>query len=81
MASKSKQNLTVRLDRSVIRRAKVLAAKRGTSISRIVEETIERTVAESEAFDAARRRALQHLDKGFHFGGVIRATRNELHVR
>ncbi len=75
------QNLTVRLDGETIRKAKVLAARLGTSVSRLVSDTIELLTADDDAWEAARRRALRHLDKGYPLGGRIRATRDELHER
>lgn len=75
------QNLTVRLPREIIRKAKVLAARRGTSVSRLLASEIERIVGDEEAYEAARRRAVAFLDRGFHLGGPIRATRDERHER
>lgn len=77
----ARQNLTLQLDREIIRKARVLAAREGASISRMVARTIERMVGEEEAYEAARRRALAHLDRGFDLGGRIRATRAQLHER
>jgi hypothetical protein len=37
----AKQNITVRLDRQTLRKAKVLAARRNTSISRLLADQIE----------------------------------------
>lgn len=76
-----KQNITVSLDRQVLRKAKILAARRETSISRLVAEEIESLVGEDEAYELAQRQALALLDKGFHMGGTIRASRDELHER
>jgi len=39
--SAAKQNLTVQLDADVIRKAKVIAAHRGTSVSQLVAGTSE----------------------------------------
>jgi len=80
-AVQSKQNLTVRLDRETIRKAKILAAKRGTSISELVSKAIIERVAEGEAFEAAERRAVVFLDQGFHLGGRMGARRDDLHDR
>ncbi len=77
----AKQNITLRLDRQTLRRAKVLAAKRNTSISGLLAEQIEALVGEDEAYDRAQREALALLDRGFHLGGVIAATREEWHER
>ncbi len=76
-----RQNLTVQLDRETVRRAKILAARQGTSISRLVADTIERLVGAEDAYEAAMRAALAHLERGFPLGGEIRATREELHER
>jgi hypothetical protein len=76
-----KQNLTVRLDRKTIQRAKILAAKRSTSISSLVAGQIAILVGEDEAYERAERQAMALLDQGFHLGGVIRSNRDELHER
>jgi len=76
-----KQNLTISLDRQTLRKAKALAAKRGTSISGLLAGQIEIHVGEDEAYECAERQALALLDHGFHLGGVIRASRDELHER
>jgi hypothetical protein len=76
-----KQNLTISLDRQTIRKAKIVAAKRSTSISGLLARQIEILVGEEEAYERAERQALAMLDQGFHLGGVIRASREELHER
>jgi predicted transcriptional regulator len=62
------QNLTVRLDDATIRKAKVLAAKRSTSISRLVGEEIDRLVREDEAYEQARVEALDELESARDLG-------------
>lgn len=76
-----KQNLTICLDRQTIRMAKILAARRSTSISGLLARQIEILVGEEEAYERAERQAMSLLDQGFHLGGVIRASRDELHER
>ena len=76
-----KQNLTISLDRQTIRMAKILAARRSTSISGLLARQIEILVGEEEAYERAERQAMSLLDQGFHLGGVIRASRDELHER
>jgi len=75
-----RQNLTVQMDRELIRKARILAAKRGTSVSGLVASELQRLVGDDEAYEAARRSALQLLEKGFHLGGK-RVSREELHER
>jgi hypothetical protein len=76
-----KQNLTISLDRQTIRLAKILAARRSTSISGLLARQIEILVGEEEAYERAERQAMSLLDQGFHLGGAIRASRDELHER
>ena len=75
-----RQNLTVQMDRELIRKARILAAKRRTSVSGLVASELERLVGDDEAYEAARRSALQFLEQGFHLGGK-RVSREELHER
>jgi len=76
-----KQNLTISLDRETIQKAKILAARRSTSISGLLAHQIEIVVGEEEAYERAERQAMTLLDQGFHLGGVIRVGRDELHER
>jgi hypothetical protein len=79
--SNGKQNLTISLDRQTIQKAKVVAARRSTSVSGLVARQIELLVGEEEAYERAERQATALLDRGFHLGGTIRASRDELHER
>jgi predicted transcriptional regulator len=76
----ARQNLTVQLDRDTVRKAKILAARRGTSVSALVAAQIKESVQAEDAFEAARRSALELLERGFHLGGR-RLSRDELHER
>jgi hypothetical protein len=76
-----KQNLTVSLPKQTIRKAKILAARRGSSISGLLAEQIEILVGEEEAYERAERQATALLDQGFHLGGVINSSRDEWHER
>ena len=77
----TKQNITVRLDRRTLRKAKVLAAKRNTSISGLLAAQIETLVGEDDAYEQAHRRALALLERGLPLGGRIGSTRHEWHDR
>lgn len=77
---KTRQNVTVQLEKELIQKARIVAAKRGTSISGLLAAELEKLVGEDEAYEAARRSALAFLEKGFHFGGK-RVSRDELHER
>jgi hypothetical protein len=77
----TKQNITVSLPLQTIRKAKVLAARRGSSISGLLAQQIEILVGEEEAYERAQRQAAALLDQGFHLGGAIRVSRDEWHER
>ena len=62
------QNLTIKLPVETVRKAKVVAAERGTSISALVAEKIDELVGEDAAYQAAKRRALEWLKQGWHLG-------------
>jgi hypothetical protein len=76
-----KQNVTVSISQQTLRKAKVLAARRGSSISGLLAQQIEILVGEEEAYERSERQATALLDQGFHLGGRIRASRDEWHER
>lgn len=77
----AKRNLTVQLDADVIRKARIVAAGRSLSVSRLVAQEIEALVEEEEAYEAAEREALDGLGRGFRLGGAPHPPRDELHER
>ncbi len=62
------QNLTLKLPVETVRKAKIVAAERGTSISALITEKIDELVGEDAEYQAARRRALEWLKQGWHLG-------------
>ena len=79
--AKAKQNVTISLDRETIQKAKIVAARRSTSISGLLARQIEILVGEEEAYERAKRQALALLDRGFDLGGKGAVSRDELHER
>lgn len=71
------QDLTVRLDDATLRKAKVLAAKRSTSVSRLVADEIARLVREDEAYEQARVEALAELEFAMDLGSGSRLPARE----
>ena len=53
-----KQNVTISLDRQTIQKAKVIAARRLTSISGLLAQQIESLVGDEDAYERARRQAV-----------------------
>ena len=50
-----RQNITVAIEQDLLRRARVLAAERGTSVSRLLADELERLVGAAESCARARR--------------------------
>ncbi len=76
-----RRNLTLQLDEETVQKAKVLAARRSTSVSRLVADEIDRLVDDDDSYRQARRRALDHLEQGFSLGGGALPERASLHER
>jgi len=76
-----KQNITLSLDKDLIMKARVIAARRRVSISKILSDELSRITSEEEHYEFSKRKALADLKTGFHLGGKIIATREELHER
>ena len=76
-----RQNVTLSLPKETLRKAKILAAKRQTSLSALLTETVEEIVAKSDRYEAAKQRQLSLMARGFDFGldETITWTRDELH--
>ena len=72
------RNITLKLPTKTLRKAKVVAAERGTSISALLAKKIEELTGEGEQYEAARRHALRWLDRGWNLGGRPTA-RDDLH--
>ena len=76
----AKRNVTVQLDDDVIHRAKVVAAKRGTSVSALVARELESLVEADERYEAASLRAARALGDVTARGGR-NWRRDDLHDR
>jgi len=84
MPKTQKQNVTVSLSVQTVHKAKVLAAKRSTSVSALLAEQIESLVDKDEADEAYERAAasaIARMKRGFHLGGGPLVSRDELHER
>jgi len=77
----SKHNVTISLTQQTLQKVRILAARRATSISGLLADQVEILVGEEEAYERAQRQAMTLLDRGFHMGGVIPVSRDELHER
>ncbi len=76
-----KANITLRVDANLLREARVLAARQGTSVSRLLAGRLEEIVRQEKAYEAARRRSLARLKKGYDLEWKRPSSRDELHER
>jgi hypothetical protein len=76
-----KQNITLSLDKELIIKGRILAAKKETSLSRLLSDILKKIIEEEEGYEACRRKALANLERGFRLGGKIACSREELHER
>jgi predicted transcriptional regulator len=76
-----KQNVTISMERDLVKRARIIAAHRNTSISGLLSQELQRIVEAAERYEHAKVQALADLESGFHLGGEITATREDLHER
>lgn len=75
------QNITLSLPKSVLRRMKLLAAQRQSSVSRLLTQAVENMLAEETEYETARKRQTVLLEKGFNLGFRKPDSRDELHER
>lgn len=74
-------NLTITLDdEQLIREAKILAAKRGMSISAIMRDYLMELIAKESTREQAMHTAMRMMKQGFHLGGAP-MKRNAIHDR
>jgi hypothetical protein len=78
---KMKQNITLSLDKDLIKKSKIIAAQRETSISQMLSDELAGIIRRTEQYELAKRKALANLKKGFRFGGRILSSRESLHER
>ena len=76
-----KQNITLSIDKEIIKKGKVIAAQKDTSISKMLSDQLKEIVEREDQYEAAKRDALQALKEGFHLGGRISWKREELYER
>jgi hypothetical protein len=81
MVQTNKQNVTVSLSTHIIQKARILAAKRSTSISGMLAAQIESLVNSDEAQERASASAISRMERGLHLGGGRLASREALHER
>lgn len=75
------KNITLSVDEELLRRARILAAERGTSVSALVSELLTQAVGQVDDYDEVWARELRIMREGLYEMGGRRPTRAELHQR
>ena len=77
------QNVTLAIPRHILRKAKILAVQKNTSLSGLLTQTLTELVEHQETYDQARTRNVKLLKTGVDLGtqGKITWKREELHER
>ena len=78
-----RQNVTLSLPKLLLKKAKVIAARREKSLSELLRESLEEKGREANGYKKARQKQLKLLKEGLDLGtkGRITTTRDEVHDR
>jgi hypothetical protein len=80
-SSKNRVNVTIKIDKDLLRKIRVIAAEEGTSISGLVTEAFEERSTKSERYEQARKRALALMNSGVQLNWEKPLSRDEVHER
>jgi hypothetical protein len=79
-AASSKVNLTLKLDKDLVHKVRVLAAEKGTSVSALLASKLEEELSRRAEYEKAKESALKFMKKGINLAGQP-PTREEMHER
>ena len=83
METMETQNVTLTIPKDILRKAKILAVQKNTSLSGLLTQKLAEAVSQAEDYEQARQRSLEMMENGFDMGlqGTITWKREELHER
>ena len=78
-----RQNVTLSLPKSLLRKAKAVAAEEDKSLSEFIRESLHEKIEKDTGYKEAMERQIKLMKKGFDLGtkGHITWTREELYER
>src|SRR5450755_4439132 len=76
-----KHNITVAIEPNLLKKARAVAARRGTSVSALVASELGELVNSDRDYEAARKRAKAILQSGLSFQGARMNDRTVAHER
>jgi hypothetical protein len=77
----AKVNVTIRLDRALLRTARAVAAAQGRSFNALLADALASEVIQHKSFEAARRRAVARLRQGLDLQWTPARSSQEVHDR
>jgi len=78
-----RQNVTLSLPKTILKKAKMLALKEEKSLSALIRESLEEKIRKDTGYKEAMKREISLMEKGFNLGtgGRRPCSREELHER
>jgi HSP90 family molecular chaperone len=78
-----KQNITLSLPREILKKGKVLAARKGISLNELVRELLQANTENDGEYQASAERQIKRMKEGIQLGtkGKITWKRDQLHQR
>jgi hypothetical protein len=76
-----KQNITLSLDKSLVKQLRATAGRRAISVSALVSNALHEIGRRGETYEQARTRALALLEGPVHLGNARIRSREALHNR
>ncbi len=74
------KNVTIRLNEAILKKCRHRAIEEDKSLSQWITDVLVGVISANEEFQAARERALQRMERGFHLGGKA-LSRDEVYER
>ncbi len=81
MRRTAKHNITLAIDKRLLKLARGVAAQRGLSVSAMLADELSALVDRETLYQQAKARALAHLASPFHLGATGMGVREDLHDR
>ena len=76
------QNVTLKLDKSLLFKAKVAATQKKSSLSGLMVEALKSFLNQQGTYESAQKKAMNKLRKGYKLGGgSYYSSRDMLHDR
>jgi len=81
LKAKQKTNVTLKLDRDLLREVRIMAAEKDTSISALLAGHLQEIVKNRGGYEEAKNRVIARMRKGYNLGFTPPKSRDELHER